>query len=859
MNDLTPDEIQAILKKEAEEAAEEMPEGDHIEIIPDPKEEELRNLRIKRELEEREENLKKDQFITEILNNIKEYNYNPNNINQHTNSIYNNINNQEQQQYKQLPSDPVDLYLKNRGINKKASNVYITTNDYINNQKGMYSHPSLVSKIIKMSQAGMPEVVGINQIFLTQDGKKLKGNDGKSLKFQRIYSKYKEYTGSKKIFNPLILPPKGKNNSIIFVTEGLENALSIQENYNNEIWCSLSKVNLASLPYDPKRIYCFYLDNDNKQGLKNYDPMDDIIISKLKSNDFDNHRFFYIYSPKETKDANDDLVDGRIKKIIDAHWTPIDNKRYYFCSDGDKKKKTNQKIDIKEPNITPEKLQPPDGTEHETFQLPLDRWGLLQRFVIKYRNKYRFVIEKNRFFTYKDGKYYELSKKEVKTSIQTDIFNTLFSTANEFPYYTNAQAERFIKKFSKFGNYAIHELEKLIKTNENFATLIEYFDDINNNTINFKNELLDLDNIKKIKHSPETMNFNQINYDFNYTGYHQMKGTTLFDKFLNDMFSGNQEQINFLQKCLGYTLSNHTKEHKIFVIEGVTRSGKTLLLKLIGDILGDYGTYATHKLITANDTDNFILDELADTKGKRFIHISEIPSSKKINGNLLKNMAGDGMIAAAKKFESKIVFKSQLKLWIAANKFSLNDYSDSVKERIVLFRANNQFYEKGTIEAEKTGRVIDRDMETKLSTNDSIQYIINWMIEGYRRYKEEGLLMPDFIKQNLKTNELEEDKIAYFINDHLLPFDKYDEPYLRERESVESIYTLYRAVEIDTFKTPENEIIGMRKFFKLIKSKGFEIERVMKNGSRRNYITGYCLKHEWQLLHKGDEPPPTTI
>jgi hypothetical protein len=116
--------------------------------------------------------------------------------------------------------DAVDLYLKSRGITKRSDECLI------------YEYKEVISMVnVCKNKIGIP--VGLQQTFLTKDGKKLK-KEGMNTKIQRVFAN-ETISG-----NPVILKSRGKNNGIIYITEGIENGLSIQEYINNEVWCSLS-------------------------------------------------------------------------------------------------------------------------------------------------------------------------------------------------------------------------------------------------------------------------------------------------------------------------------------------------------------------------------------------------------------------------------------------------------------------------------------------------------------------------------------------------------------------------------------------------------------------------------------------
>jgi hypothetical protein len=79
------------------------------------------------------------------------------------------------------------------------------------------------------------------------------------------------------------LSPKGENNGLIYVTEGIGNDLSIQEHLNNEVRCSMSPMNFLKLPYQNNKRYVFIFDNDDNKQKQNGRPSTlDNIIKQLR-------------------------------------------------------------------------------------------------------------------------------------------------------------------------------------------------------------------------------------------------------------------------------------------------------------------------------------------------------------------------------------------------------------------------------------------------------------------------------------------------------------------------------------------------------------------------------------------------
>ena len=78
-----------------------------------------------------------------------------------------------------------------------------------------------------------------------------------------------------------------------------------------------------------------------------------------------------------------------------------------------------------------------------------------------------------------------------------------------------------------------------------------------------------------------------------------------WNKFLNDIFLGNQQLIKYIQRAIGYSLSGYTKEQVMFVLYGNGRNGKSVFLDILNEVFGTYAMNikADAIMVTKNSSD----------------------------------------------------------------------------------------------------------------------------------------------------------------------------------------------------------------------------------------------------------------
>jgi putative DNA primase/helicase len=119
--------------------------------------------------------------------------------------------------------------------------------------------------------------------------------------------------------------------------------------------------------------------------------------------------------------------------------------------------------------------------------------------------------------------------------------------------------------------------------------------------------------------------------------------------FLHDITGGDIELQNFLQRCLGYSVTGLTTEDKMFVCVGPEGSGKTTFATTIATLLGDYAWYAPPSAL---------LRPSKQLRGIRFLAV-ECGKDTKVDTNYLKTLVGGGVLRTEGE-----EFRSTAKLWL---------------------------------------------------------------------------------------------------------------------------------------------------------------------------------------------------
>lgn len=297
--------------------------------------------------------------------------------------------------------------------------------------------------------------------------------------------------------------------------------------------------------------------------------------------------------------------------------------------------------------------------------------------------------------------------------------------------------------------------------------------DSNKYLLNCENGTFDLNNMTFREHSATDLIRLKANvvYDIN-------AQCPEFMRFLKEIFLNDSEIIEFVQKIFGYCLTGETSLDKLFIFLGkTTRNGKTTLLSTIKVMLGTYAaSIRPESLIqTTGNSGSSHSEDIARLDGKRYALCSEFPENTKMSAGRVKELTGGGDITARALYQNSTEFTPQFKLLLDTNYPPvITDDTLFLSDRVVVIPMLRHFKED------------ERDIELaeKLQTPENLSGILNWCIEGYKKYMQDGLVLPPSIVNATEEVRMGGDNIYAFTKSAL-------EPDVLGRESIASIYEKY--------------------------------------------------------------------
>jgi putative DNA primase/helicase len=283
-------------------------------------------------------------------------------------------------------------------------------------------------------------------------------------------------------------------------------------------------------------------------------------------------------------------------------------------------------------------------------------------------------------------------------------------------------------------------------------TCIEEFD-ANPKVINCKNCIVDLETKELLPHSPTQLHLKRAN-----AYYFPQETCPKWIKFLDEIFGGNRELIEWIKVAAGYSMLGLTTEHCFFLCYGNGRNGKGTFLEAIRYVLGSYGHTTEFDTFLQKDKSNVrLLEAVGKLKGQRFVVASETNDSTRLNEPFVKKVTGGDRLVGTVLNKSSFEFDPAHTIWFACNHLpAIKDATVAMWERVKAIPFNESFLGE------------QQDKYLKAALRKESNGILNWLVEGAHKYFKSGLPKdPQVCVEAAAEYRDANDKLSVFIRECL--------------------------------------------------------------------------------------------
>jgi putative DNA primase/helicase len=144
--------------------------------------------------------------------------------------------------------------------------------------------------------------------------------------------------------------------------------------------------------------------------------------------------------------------------------------------------------------------------------------------------------------------------------------------------------------------------------------------------------------------------------------------TPNIDQFLLEIMGGDPLLVEALVRALGYSLTGSLKYQHFWLLYGTGSNGKSLLLKLILTVAGDYGYNTPFSTFEKQRNPGTQTNDAAHLYGRRFVMAAETGSSTTLSEERLKAWSGGDPVTCRFLYQrGQFTYDSQMHIWLAVN------------------------------------------------------------------------------------------------------------------------------------------------------------------------------------------------
>ena len=235
--------------------------------------------------------------------------------------------------------------------------------------------------------------------------------------------------------------------------------------------------------------------------------------------------------------------------------------------------------------------------------------------------------------------------------------------------------------------------------------------------------------------------------------YDKKADCPLFKKFLKESMGGDMDQVALIQEMLGYFLIPVNSAQKCFVIVGVASAGKSVLLRVLNDVL--LGKQNVSNVSWQALNERF---KTAELFGKLANIFADLPTKNIDDNGIFKALVGEDYLTVEKKNKNPFSFQSSARLLFSCNSIPKNygDRSEGFYRRLIIIRFNH------TVPQDK------RDPELLEKFRMEADGIFMFALEGLRRLMNNHYV---FSETQVNADELqqyreESDSVLSFVKDY---------------------------------------------------------------------------------------------
>ncbi len=226
-----------------------------------------------------------------------------------------------------------------------------------------------------------------------------------------------------------------------------------------------------------------------------------------------------------------------------------------------------------------------------------------------------------------------------------------------------------------------------------------------------------------------------------------------WERFLDRIFAGNTDTIQFVQRGVGYSLTGDTREQCIIIGHGGGANGKTTFGRALTDLLDGYAAWTPTETLLARRQDK-IPNDVARLKGIRLVLAAEAEAGRRLAEALVKRFTGGDKLVARFLHQEFFEFDATFKIWLLVNhRPEIRGTDHAMWRRIRLLPFTVQ------IPPAEQDKTLPEQLRAEFPG------ILRWAVEGCLAWQQNGLGWADEVRQATAAYREEMDVLGQFLSE----------------------------------------------------------------------------------------------
>jgi putative DNA primase/helicase len=227
-----------------------------------------------------------------------------------------------------------------------------------------------------------------------------------------------------------------------------------------------------------------------------------------------------------------------------------------------------------------------------------------------------------------------------------------------------------------------------------------------------------------------------------------------WERFLTEVLPADDEVQTYLQDLAGYLLTGETNVQKMWILHGRGANGKTVLIRTLLDLLGDYGQQAPRSVLLGSERHGGPRTDIVRLDGMRFVALTETDSSDAFSESRVKELTGGERVAARRMYAEEVEFVPQAKFLLATNNLpTVRGSDEGIWRRLTVVPFTQTF--------------TDPDPGLVAALRAELPGILAWAVRGAQRFYANERKLPTPTEFQTASNEYRgaQDHLTGFLAD----------------------------------------------------------------------------------------------